>query len=489
MNDTDKKALLRRTTLLSASLAGVSFASWTTAQERDLATLELDALTVSARVWEEPVKEVPFSLSAFEEAALKDGMIDDSRDLFRATPNFNFTDTGLPEANLLNIRGIGSSSTFLSPSVTYYIDGVPVQQRAFDQRFLDTKRVEVLRGPQGTLWGQSSQAGAVSFVTENPTETVQGRIAGSLGNFDAYTLEGTLSGPIAEGVSGRINVQTHGRDGDIRNATFTSLTESVEEESLRETELLAANGKLRFETGEDTTITLSGRYVSDEQRPTTGLLVNGSDFPINSLNPIPLNELDSMGMALRVESDLGGSKFVSITGYESYDLLMEADITDGFIANASMGAPPFFVGMLNSLRVIEEDSIQWSQEARLQGESDSGSTWVVGFSALDSNFDSSTDVTSPALPNGKYAANIEKTNTAFFGEATILTSERTRFIAGARFNREKSDFSGAWSGRLPPAVDAFDEEGSVDEEFITGRLAASHDFSDELTGYATVARG
>ena len=133
-------------------------------------THALDPLTVTARRIAEPIQKVPFSVTAVTGEDLRDQNIRDSRDLYRSIPNFNFTDSGLPEANLLNIRGIGSSSALISPSITYYIDGVPLPQRAFDIRFLDLSRIEVLRGPQGTLFGQNSQAGAVSLTTSDPTK-------------------------------------------------------------------------------------------------------------------------------------------------------------------------------------------------------------------------------------------------------------------------------------------------------------------------------
>ncbi len=128
----------------------------------------LAPLVVTARKFAEPLQQVPFGITAVSRSDLQNRHIQTSQELYRWVPNLQFSDTGLPFASLLNIRGIGSSSALISPSVNYYVDGIPVPTRVADFRFLDLERLEVLRGPQGTLFGLNAQAGVVNLITTEP---------------------------------------------------------------------------------------------------------------------------------------------------------------------------------------------------------------------------------------------------------------------------------------------------------------------------------
>ncbi|MEM9123246.1 MAG: TonB-dependent receptor [Pseudomonadota bacterium] len=444
----------------------------------------LDAITVKARQIEEPLKETPFSVTVFGGDTLKDAGLYETRDLFRLAPNLNFTDSGLTIANLLNIRGIGSSSTFLSPAVTYYVDGVPVQQRVFDQQFLDVDQIEILRGPQGTLFGQNSQAGAVTITTALPTEGFAAEAGAEYGNYDQLRLSGVLAGPLSDTVSGRFSVQHYGRDGDIDNEIFSSFTASESDEIIRERGTTAFGGKLVFEPYDATDIILAARYQSDDRDPTTGVLFSGDDDQANALDPVPDLEVESGGASLTIVHDFGGFELTSITGFDTYEIDFAADITDGFIAGAGAGASPFIFTPLNALRTIDEDSTQWSQEIRLSGTGDLV-TWVAGVSALYRDFESTTGQVSPALPSGDFKGELETLNLATFGEVTLALNERTRLIGGLRITNEETDFDHTYSGPLP----GFTESGEVDDTLVTGRAALSVDLTEDVTSYVTVARG
>ncbi|MEM7792210.1 MAG: TonB-dependent receptor, partial [Verrucomicrobiota bacterium] len=452
-------------------------------------TVELAEITVTARSLKEPQREVPFSISVFDSGTLEGSRIFQTEDLFRSAPNFNFTDSGIPEANLLNIRGVGSSSTFLSPSVVYYIDGVPVQARAFDTQFLDVAQIEILRGPQGTLFGQSAQAGAVHITTKAPVSESEVAINGSYGSYDAARLTTAVTGALSEDLTGRISVVYFERDGDIDNATFTAPGVFTSEEVIRERESLGVSGKLQYTPTSSTRLTLSGSIQTDDQNPTTGLLVNDDVFPINALNPIPENELDVYRASLRLEHDIGDIEFTSITGYEHYDLGLLADISDGFIASANTGFSASAFAFPNNIRNIDEDSTQLSQEFCFHGEYGNTSTWVGGLSGLHSDFESSTAVTSIALPSGTYTGEVERNNVAVFGETTYALTDDLRIIAGARVTWEESRLDGKWIGSGPPSVASFNESGAFDSVFATGRLGVSFDLNERLTTFATIARG
>ncbi|MEM1178547.1 MAG: TonB-dependent receptor [Acidobacteriota bacterium] len=450
-----------------------------------------DETVVTARAIEEPVREVPFSLTVFESAELQQLDVLETADLFRAVPNFNYTDSGLPEANLLNIRGVGSSSTFLTSSVVYYLDGVPAPPRAFDLEFLDVERIEILRGPQGTLFGQGAQAGAVHIVTRKPTPERRFDVGAGLGSFGAARGEATANGRLGTRVTGRVSVRARERDGDIDNFTFAGPDTPSVDEVVRERSTFSLAGRLHIDAGPRTTVDVAGRLLNDRRRPTTGLL---TDSPLGSrqaLDPLPENDLDTRSLSVTMTRDGDRLRFTSTTAVEDYELGLRADISDGFIAAAGTGAPPFVFGQPNNIRRITEDSTQLSQEFRAQGAyGDSGaSSWVAGLSVLRSDFSSTTDVESFALPSGAYTGDVERTHVGLFAETTFATSGRLRLIGGVRLNWEENELRGTWRGRGPPSLGAFDEADSVDSSFLTGRLGASFDLTDAATGYVTVARG
>ena len=452
----------------------------------------LGEVTVTSRRFDEPLQKIPFSVSAVTEQQMEERRIYDTRDLYRWIPNFNFTDTGIPEASLVNIRGIGSSSALIGPAVTYYIDGVPMPQRVFDIQFLDLSRVEVLRGPQGTLFGQNSQAGAVSLVTNDPGDRPQAQIGVEFGNYNMRRFQPTAGGPIGGKVAGRVAVEYYGRDGDIDNILYAGPNRMWSDAKvIREQSLGAFNGKVKVDAGDNTSITLAGYFQRDRQQPTTGAVVNASSFPRNSFNPVPQNDIDTGGGSITIVHDLGFAKLTSLTGFQAYGLGLRADITDGFLSGAVSGLSPFVFGPSNTYRQINESLTQWTEELRLDGQTSGGIRWVGGFSALYSDFGSTTDIASPALPNGNYAATQRTTNLAVFGEVTVPVVERLRAIAGLRLTHEDKLFQGFFRGRPggPPAVPFFSEQGTVLTNFVTGRVGLDYDVTRDVSAYATIARG
>lgn len=473
--------------LAAASVAAQTSTSTSSAQP----PVVLAPVTVTSRRFEEPIQKVPFSVTAVTGEDLRDQNIRDSRDLYRSIPNFNFTDSGIPEANLLNIRGIGSSSALISPSITYYIDGVPLPQRAFDIRFLDLSRIEVLRGPQGTLFGQNSQAGAISLTSNDPTKERAFEIGAEYGSYNLRQLTATANGALADNVTARVAAQFYGTDGDINNLLFSSPAATYSGGMLRQQTLGAASGKVNVELGPNTTATLAGRFQTDRQKPTTGAWVGSPYFPLNSLNPAPQNDLDSGGGALTIVHDFGSAKLTSLTGFQAYSLSLAADITDGFLSGALTGLSPFAFSAQNAVRNISENLSQWTQELRLDGETTGGIRWVGGVSGLWSSFYSATNIRSPALPNGNYAATQSTANLAAFGEITVPIVDRLRAFAGLRFTHELKNFNGIFYGAAggPPAHAYFPQFGSVNSDFLTGRGGLSFDITPDFSAYATVARG
>ena len=137
----------------------------------------LDTVTVTARKREEDAQAVPFALDVLDERALASRRIDDTQSLFRHVPGLSLTSFDDGRFAYFQLRGIGPLSQALSPddgSVVTYVDGVPQPVYASEIAYLDLERIEVLRGPQGTLFGRNSQGGAIQLITRQPSEVREG---------------------------------------------------------------------------------------------------------------------------------------------------------------------------------------------------------------------------------------------------------------------------------------------------------------------------
>lgn len=452
---------------------------------------EETSILVTARHIQEPAKDVPFSLSVITEDQLENNQIRDNSDLFRSVPNFNFTDSGLSAANLVNMRGIGSSSTFLSPSITYYVDGIAIPQRAFDQEFLDIERIEVLRGPQGTLFGQNSQAGAISFITADPSDQTELQAGAEYGSGNQLKLSSSVSGAISDTLNARISVHHLRRDGDIDNVTYQNGSPQIQKNTIRRRAATGVRAKMVYDPTDSTSITVSGHYQHDKRRPTTGISLLDNSKQQNYLDPLPENTVISSSGTVKIEHDFDHLSLTSLTAYQDYHIDFSADITDGLIANRQSGLSPSLFANQNSLRQIDEYNRQMSQELRLNGETENGLIWVTGISALSRQFSSATDITNPAMPNGRYKSTIKGLNLSAFGEMTVPVDDRFRVIAGLRFTNETTDFKGEFRGRpgMRPAAAFFSESGQTNDNLLTGRIALNADISENVTAYATIAHG
>ncbi|MCO5084405.1 MAG: TonB-dependent receptor [Rhizobiaceae bacterium] len=477
-------------TVTTVLLSGMAAAQEQDVVADDRETTMLAPITVTARHIEESIQRIPFAITAAGGEELRREGVNDTQSLARRVPNFNHADSGLTFANLVNMRGIGSSSALISPSVHTYIDGIPVPPRIFDMPFGDVERIEMLRGPQGTHFGLNAQAGAVSIVTRDPSPVAGGSAGIIFGSHGRKEADFTLEGPLSDAVSGRISGRIKDFDGDLTNVLWPAPgVVSSSDKGLRARTYGALSGKLLFEPDEVSRLTLSGSWSRDRQNPTTGVWLDDPGFPRNALNPLPETETETAGFGAKYERDLEWARFTSISGIQHYSTWMEADIVDGFIGSAQTGAPGFALQApgLNVHR-IDESSTQLSQEFRLDGETAGGTRWVAGLSGLWSRFDSTTDITSMAMPNGSYRGRIDTTNLAAFGEVTVPLSDRLNWIGGLRLTHESKDFEGRFLGRAG-ALPQFDEAGRVSDTFVTGRTGLTYDLTEDLTAFATVARG
>lgn len=269
---------LVRFVLASSALAGFSqpaFAqSQSSAASADSVTAddpEADrvGIVVTARRREERLEDVPVSVTAVSSETLANVQANNVRDVAKLAPSLNI-DSDSPTRSFVSMRGVGTTlSDSVQPGVGIFVDGIFLPATSFfNSPLVDVERVEVLRGPQGTLFGNNTLGGAINVVTKEPTDELTGRVDGSYAWADDYaSLSGSLSGAIVpEKVRFRVSGAFHQEDGFITNTLIGGNLNASKQYSIR--------GRLDLLPSSSAKITLNAFYDS----------VRGGFFPYNQIS-------------------------------------------------------------------------------------------------------------------------------------------------------------------------------------------------------------
>ncbi|GLR46699.1 TonB-dependent receptor [Sphingomonas astaxanthinifaciens] len=227
-------------------------------------------IVVTARRVEENLQRVPASVSAFNERALDRLQATDTTGLQGAVPNLNIVQgRGSSNATNIFIRGIGQPDALqtFDPAVGVYVDDVYLSRiRGNQLDLLDVERVEVLRGPQGTLYGKNTIGGAIKFVSRRPGQQARANIQATIGSYGEVTLRGAASGPITSTLAAGIAVQQGSTDGFVKDRVLDRRYNNRDGRGVR--------GTLAFTPSEKVRIDLTGDYSKDDARLNVGRPLN-----------------------------------------------------------------------------------------------------------------------------------------------------------------------------------------------------------------------
>ncbi|WP_411288578.1 TonB-dependent receptor [Phenylobacterium sp.] len=217
---------MNRTALLSSAAAFALLAFGTAAAQQAGEPVGLAEVVVTAQKRVENVQDVPISVTAFNSETLKAAGVNDVRDLRRITPNLNLTTSSQQTNTRVMIRGIGTAgNTAIEPSVASFVDGIYIPRVGSLLAGLnDISSVEVLRGPQGTLFGRNASMGAILLRTTEPQDTLGGELFASVGDYGRRRLSATVNVPINESLAGRVSVLGYRAEGyGVNDLTGRSL--------------------------------------------------------------------------------------------------------------------------------------------------------------------------------------------------------------------------------------------------------------------------
>lgn len=313
-----------------ALVAAMTAASATEAVAQDAAQdsddFVIDEIVVTAQKRTERLKDVPISVSALGAAQLEQTGVRDLKSIAEYIPNLQISQSN-DFRSTVTIRGVGAQSRNIGfdARVGVYLDGVYMgQSPALNQELLDLERVEVLRGPQGTLFGKNTVAGAISLISKKPTDEFSGQASADLGNLNYMELKGMVNVPLSDKIFTKFSVSKADRDGYIEN-TFTG-------NSLMGVDSLAYRAQIRIEASEQLDINASFDGLNSE----TLILVGQPQSDTFAFAPIAASPVDPQvsfdqdpddkrdvyggHLDINYETD-SGFTFKSITGYRSTDAI------------------------------------------------------------------------------------------------------------------------------------------------------------------------
>ena len=338
----------------------------------------LEVVVVTAEKRETDLQSTPVSITALDGQYLDDYGIDGIQEIGNRVAGLSFetVDRANPE---VNIRGTDSGSTpGEDGGVTLFIDEVFYAGSDMGLDLFDIERIEVLRGPQGTLFGRNTTGGAINVVTKRPTENVTGDFQFTYGRWNQRILKGGISGPLADNVFGSVAVKTENTHGWVDNFTTGNAIADIDQWSLR--------SKLRYfsDTGMEANLTLS--YMKDNSGGVAFFAMPGSRVP-NLIPNTLVGETDkatnafdgstdreAYGATLRLEWDtswLGNSTVTSITAWHTNDTVVVGP------DQAATGARDVYI-----LFSRTPEDTTFSQELRLSGQQ-GNLTWTAGLYYLD----------------------------------------------------------------------------------------------------------
>jgi len=449
----------------------------------------LDAIVITSRKRTETEEKAPVSATVLEADDIPGSTLDSAAEIAKRSPNVNFVDYSRFGENFLNIRGVstlGSPLNSLDSTVGFAVDGVPTSILGFGPPLLDVERVEVLRGPQGTTFGRNSLGGTINVVSRPADGERELRLDTEIGTDGHAFVQGTAGGwLVPDTVAGRGVVRLQKFDGDVPNPYLRK--------DLGGAKVGAARGALRFTPDDSWTIDISGTYSRDERNNPAYLYYDMPDFPTSGEDVEPEQSRTIGQGTISISKELESVTLTSTTSYQKTDIHSYADFTDAYLYSAISGFPTsvFFNPATDKIMTDETEGL-FNQEFRVNSAETSDWQWVLGASFMHADYEMHREAGTAYVPvfNGTFDNKLKSSTYAVFGDATVPIDEHWEVSGGLRLAHDQQSFVGDYvSNGFPGTVPAFHQEGDVSDTYLTGRAALSYHWTDQITSYASIARG
>lgn len=462
----------------------------------------LEEVTVTAQKRTQSLQDVPISVSVTSGETLDNFSIGDIGELSGSIPNVTIGENATQDS--ITIRGIGSGANHgFEQSVGTFIDGVYFGRgRSSRSPFLDIERIEVLKGPQGVLFGKNTIAGALNITTRKPTDEFEGSIEGQyFDGDDSYGLTGVVSGPLTDSLRGRLVVKYNEAGGFIENRATGDDDPEIEE--------LVFRGSLAWDLSDRLTLDLKAEMSSYDVDGRHLQMVEGGRFAElfasvdpnyeevlddrrSANNPVfgrDFDDTDAENFTATFNYDFESARLVSITAYTAYEY--ENNVPASWVANLDTATKRY-----------NEDHTQFSQELRLESQGDGALEYIIGAfyqtEEIDHlqhfDFDTAQAIADgfplpPFVGRTDFDLEQDTDSIAVFGQLTWNITDRLRTTLGLRYTEDKKDidFARITTGALPfPTYELTDSRTDSD---TTPSLNVQYDLGDDVMLYGSFSQG
>ncbi|AIT79455.1 MULTISPECIES: TonB-dependent receptor [Novosphingobium] len=477
-------------------------------------------IVVTAERREVSLQEAPLSVSAVTSETLKAANITDITGLNGSVPGLVVARSGGGE-RIITIRGIGSETpenTNTQPGVSYHIDGVYIfNSIAASAAFIDVAQVEVLRGPQGTLFGQGSTGGTINVVSIEPsTDALSGNVSAGIGNYKYMEGSGALNVPLSDTLAIRGAIQYTKHDG----YAYATKVPGVDKYDLDDQDETGWRIGAKWSPAPNFSITLNTvQYDSKTNGPAQKNILDPDTDPRVLTQDYPgRSEVKTELYTGVIKWETPFATIKSITGYQKLhsEQAWDADGLDTELFFANTYNPISFTGVsYDHVPLWASDTESWSQEINMTSNGNGPFNWVLGgvylhsknsqyineYRSDDDNFlqpalpvDTAFD--DPLVGNLTYAelSSIKRELYAFFAQGTYEVTSQLKLTAGVRYNHDKASgaydsLSGGTSNQTSGAYMQPASTGSRKADAWTGKVALDYQITPENMVYASWTRG
>jgi iron complex outermembrane receptor protein len=464
---------IRRKSIATSVLSALVMAS-------GVAQAQLEEVVVTAQKREENLQEVPIAITAVTAAGLDKAGITGSDELTVAVPNLQFS-RQISSATPF-MRGVGTKNSSVGDegSISTYVDGVYYSSMvASVMEFNNIERVEVLRGPQGTLFGRNATGGLIHVITRDPQYETSGSLRLGVGSYDTYEASGYVTGGLSDTVAADLSLLVKDRgEGYGDNIKLGEERADAYDRSLR--------SKILWEVSDETQLLFSAMYAESKsdvgvaRQPAPGTVATGGgtytgDFQDIDVEVVPIAEGEQSAFSLKFSHSFESVELISLTAYTNSDSELLLDQESG----------PNPVVYFD----IDQETDQFSQEFQLNSLTDGPFQWTAGLYFLEADASYTPIIVDIPASGQTITTHDEQSTTSYaaYFQGTYDFSENTRLTAGVRYTKDERELEGSTHVASIDVSLPFDGDESWTEP--TWRLALDHQLGDGIMLFGSYSRG
>ncbi len=444
-----------------------------------------DDVIVTARKKKEKIEDIPFSIRQFSETDIEDAGIESVRDVADLTPNVTIVGSTSPRYISPYIRGQGNEDFNLPEeiSVGFYLDGVPLPRFAFDSELIDIESVEVLRGPQGTLYGRNSQAGSININTKDPNQNDGHRVSAEVGNLDKRAVSGVTNFSMADGkIQNRLGVKYKKIGGYIPDV--------LQNKDFGDSEVKGFNNTMLLKPSDSLKVTFKAGAQKENGNDPFFVARGVEGYPKTGHDISPNYRMNLVTTSVKAEKDAGPLVFTGIAAFNYYDFKVKYDEADKFSgANLFVGSYAAYLDNPNYFyRDLDESQKQYFTELRVNNKNTDFS-WTAGLNYNKSIYNLISDVNTiavSAVEDIYQDIRLDTDSFSLFSEGTKKLPGNFDFTLGARLMHDVKKFE---SYHTSASLNNYAQKSEVDYTDYTARASISHHTTENINTYFTFARG